>query len=85
MIINCLLLYANRKRPPQSAYALFDCVQNYFFVCEPSQYGGVFVRAQLQTATFFFSLTENSIGSFEVPAWEPSQNPGFFDLPQLHQ
>jgi len=51
------------------------------FLCAPSQNGGVFESAQLQSATFFFSVMTNDVGCILVPLREPSQN-GVFDFPQ---
>jgi hypothetical protein len=50
----------------------------------PSQSGGVPVRLQAQNATRLDSAAVHFSGVNGVPAWEPSQNGWFEDLPQAH-
>jgi len=50
----------------------------------PSQNGGVAVRLQAQNAMRLVSGAVHFSGKNEVPAWEPSQNGCFEDLPQAH-
>jgi hypothetical protein len=53
-------------------------------LCDPSQNGGVAVRLQAQKATRLLSVAVHFSGENGVPAWEPSQNGCFADLPQAH-
>jgi hypothetical protein len=53
-------------------------------LCDPSQNGGVPVRLQAQKATRLLSVAVHFSGENGVPAWEPSQNGCFADLPQAH-